>query len=106
MNIEEVHFCLEVLVGRTCKEVKATVKTEDCISLLNNGTNGSEADYIVIALAACKVAESLNGVGCFCGVYIVKLDAKLLCMLYCIDAFSSCQTSIVNIGNDKARGLN
>ena len=104
MNVKEVHFSLEILVGRTCKEIKATVKAEDSVCLLNNGANGGKADYVIIACAAGNVAKRLYRVGSLCGVYVVKLDSKLLRVLYGIDALSAGQTGIVNIGNNEQRG--
>ena len=85
VNIVIVEFGREGGVGRTGKEVEASVVTENGARLLYNGLHGSVNKYVVKALAVGKIAQCLYRIVTFTGVYIVKINAEFLCVLRRID---------------------
>ena len=103
VNIVPVEGSLELGVGRTGEEVQAAVETQDVVSLLNNGLNGSEANHIVVAGAAGQAAQVLSSV-LHTGVDVVQLDAVLSSLFYGVDGSSALQTSFVDIGDDQQAG--
>ena len=82
--IEEVELGFELLIGGTREEVKAAVKSQNRICLLNYGTDGSHADNIVVSLAVRETAKESGGIvnRKSLRVYEVKLNTALFGFLF------------------------
>ena len=101
MDIVPVELRLELAVGRACEEVEAAVEAKDIAGLLDNGLDRSEADDVVIAGAAGELTQVVGVAAGLGRVDVVQLDAHFLGVLDGVDALGSCESGVVDIGDDE-----
>jgi len=96
--VVEIERSFEVGLGRSCKEVQATIKSQDGICLFYYRNHRGKDKDIVVAFPACKRFQLGGGI-CHCaGIDIFQFDAIFGSLFWRVERCCTIQTALIDIG--------
>ena len=106
VDVIEIHRRRELRICRTCEEIQTSVTSQDRARLCDDRSHRCVAEDIVIARAACKLAEICDRIVVLRGIHEMKFNAFLLKdLLRREELFGPVQSVLIDVCDRDHAGL-